>query len=406
MSFLTPSEATFKLSPKAGAVAIGGTISGGTDTRVLFNDGGNLGEDAGFTYNKTTDILTLLGGCTITQTAASSGTPTAMILATGGAHTSLTASTEAIDINCNLARTVQFATGALATQRGFVVQAPTYAFVAASTITTAATFAITGAPTAGTNATITNNFSLWVQAGVTALIGGVTTAASSGDLGENFGAGSSSNTDRSSAFGQNASAGVQSVALGFQASAASTSRIAIGAFATATADNQFIGGSSNNPSTDVYIGSGVTSTTASSTTYNASGGSGTNIAGGNITIAGGKGTGNAAGGAVAFSTSDAGGSGTTLQSLTEKARFTVGGNLCIGVTTAGTSALKVLCLSNAATAAADSTDRAQLWCEDLSAGNATLAMFVETAVVTETVISDRTLSVRINGATYKICLKV
>jgi hypothetical protein len=34
------------------------TIASGTDTRVLFNDGGVLGEDAGLTYNKTTDALT------------------------------------------------------------------------------------------------------------------------------------------------------------------------------------------------------------------------------------------------------------------------------------------------------------------------------------------------------------
>ena len=41
----------------------------------------------------------------------------------GGAHTTLTASTEAIDANFNLARTVQFAAGALATQRA-ALQAP------------------------------------------------------------------------------------------------------------------------------------------------------------------------------------------------------------------------------------------------------------------------------------------
>lgn len=38
------------------------TITSGTDTRVLFDDGGTVGEDGGFTYNKTNDIATLIGG--------------------------------------------------------------------------------------------------------------------------------------------------------------------------------------------------------------------------------------------------------------------------------------------------------------------------------------------------------
>ena len=45
------------------------------------------------------------------------------------------------------------------------MKAPTYAFTGASTMTTAATLAIEAAPIAGTNATITNAYSLWVQAG-------------------------------------------------------------------------------------------------------------------------------------------------------------------------------------------------------------------------------------------------
>jgi hypothetical protein len=40
------------------------TLTGGTDTRVLFDDGGALAEDAGMTYNKTTDSLTLAGKAT------------------------------------------------------------------------------------------------------------------------------------------------------------------------------------------------------------------------------------------------------------------------------------------------------------------------------------------------------
>ncbi len=51
------------------------TITSGTDTRVPFNDAGIYNEDAGFTYNKTTDRLTLSGatapGLTVETSSAS-----------------------------------------------------------------------------------------------------------------------------------------------------------------------------------------------------------------------------------------------------------------------------------------------------------------------------------------------
>lgn len=90
---------------------------------------------------------------------------------TGGAHTSLTASTEFIEVDFSLNQTVQHATGALTTQRAMVIRNPTYSFAAASTITDGATLAITGAPAQGANAAITNAYALWVQAGETRLDG-------------------------------------------------------------------------------------------------------------------------------------------------------------------------------------------------------------------------------------------
>lgn len=83
---------------------------------------------------------------------------------TSGANINQTASAEIPGVNWNL-RTRQWATGAITTQREFLLQAPTYSFVAASTITSAATFAVSAAPTAGTNATITNSYSIWSQSG-------------------------------------------------------------------------------------------------------------------------------------------------------------------------------------------------------------------------------------------------
>ena len=76
-----------------------------------------------------------------------------------------TASAEAIGVSWALGRTSTWATGALATQREMVIKAPTYAFVAASTLTTAATLAIEAAPIAGAFATLTNSYAFWVQAG-------------------------------------------------------------------------------------------------------------------------------------------------------------------------------------------------------------------------------------------------
>lgn len=102
--------------------------------------------------------------CTTTQVVQTAGSPTFFTI-TGAANTTLAASTEAIDVNINLARTVQFTSGSLTTQRAMVVQAPTYAFTGASTLSYAATVAINGSPVVGTNATITNSIGLWVQSG-------------------------------------------------------------------------------------------------------------------------------------------------------------------------------------------------------------------------------------------------
>lgn len=123
--------------------------------------------------------LTTDGLQTHTHTALSSGTQEFIkftqsantggaaggFLWTAGAHTGQTASTEIFDININLNRTLTWAAGTIAAQRAFLIQAPTYAFASASTITTAATLAISNSPQAGTNATITTPLALWVQAG-------------------------------------------------------------------------------------------------------------------------------------------------------------------------------------------------------------------------------------------------
>ena len=112
----------------------------------------------------------LVGFLTLTPTAATSGARS-LLTVTAPADTGVTASTEQTDVYLNLAATRTWATGAITNQRAVRVAAPTYAFAGASTITTAVTFDISGAPTAGTNATITNAYALRVVAGAV-LFGG------------------------------------------------------------------------------------------------------------------------------------------------------------------------------------------------------------------------------------------
>lgn len=87
-------------------------------------------------------------------------------------ETGLTAGTEKKTFDIATA-TIGHATGALATQRFAVINAPTYSFIGASTLTTAATLAVTGAPIEGTNATITNAYALWIQGGKSLFAGNI-----------------------------------------------------------------------------------------------------------------------------------------------------------------------------------------------------------------------------------------
>ena len=133
-----------------------------TSGRIPFvTTNGRLTDSSTLTYSTT-------AGMVVAPSVASSGSNSLLVL-TGAAHTAQTASTETVDVNVNLNRTLQHSTGAITTQRAFLIQAPTYSFVGSSTITNAATLAISAAPVVGTNAAITNSYALWVQAGLTYL---------------------------------------------------------------------------------------------------------------------------------------------------------------------------------------------------------------------------------------------
>jgi hypothetical protein len=105
-----------------------------------------------------------------------------------------TASTEFVAFDADMSRTSTWATGPVATQREALFRAPTYAFVLPSTITTAATLAISGSPSAGTNATITRSLALWVQAGSAQFDGGLVSQTLVGGLTAGVGLTLQSNT--------------------------------------------------------------------------------------------------------------------------------------------------------------------------------------------------------------------
>ena len=94
-------------------------------------------------------------GFAITTTAATSGTKTGFYFLQTG-NTGQAASTEANGVLWSMG-TRQWATGAITDQREFYIGSCAYSFVAASTITNAYGLYVEAA-TAGTNATITNNW--------------------------------------------------------------------------------------------------------------------------------------------------------------------------------------------------------------------------------------------------------
>lgn len=120
-----------------------------------------------------------------------------------------------------------------------------------------------------------------------------------------------------------------------------SSVILVGVSAFPTAGNQAVIGAGdsagNGAINDVYFGNGITPLNNSgngttTVTLNASGALGSNKTGSTLVLAGGKGTGTGAGGQIRFSTADAGTSGSTLQTLSTKATFTVPGQFGLATT--------------------------------------------------------------------------
>lgn len=102
-------------------------------------------------------------GTTQTFNVGTSGTASNVRYSfSGGADTALTASTEAPLTYFNLGQTRQHATGTIALQRDFRITGSTHSFVGASIATSVAALSIDGYGQAGTNATITNAYGLYI----------------------------------------------------------------------------------------------------------------------------------------------------------------------------------------------------------------------------------------------------
>jgi hypothetical protein len=130
-----------------------GAFKVGTYVNIVVGGAASGNEVARFSSGATT--------FSITQPVATSGSPKAFLV-TGAAHTTLTASTEAIQADWNFAQISQWATGAVALQRTMYFRGQTIAAVGASVFTDVITLQIDG-PTQGTNATITNALALHVN---------------------------------------------------------------------------------------------------------------------------------------------------------------------------------------------------------------------------------------------------
>lgn len=143
-------------------------------TNLTINNDGSIASPAALSLFASTNVGFNVGGgqvfaATPTQVSFTNFSRdfsgNTMFLFTSIAAASLPTTAEILGLDINLSATQTHATGTIALQRDALIRATTHAFAAASTITTAATLTITGAPIAGANATITNAYALNVASG-------------------------------------------------------------------------------------------------------------------------------------------------------------------------------------------------------------------------------------------------
>lgn len=169
---------TFTLPVTSGAstLIVSDTASGNQTV-----NGSIFSFNATIAANQSIVASTIIGSSAlvVNQATGAGGGPVEAFYLSAGGSTNSVLSTEVpyVKFQFSAGGATEWATGAIATQRAFIIAAPTYAFVSDSTITNTATVAIVGAPIAGANARFTNSYALWIQSGKTALAPATATGA-------------------------------------------------------------------------------------------------------------------------------------------------------------------------------------------------------------------------------------
>lgn len=359
-----------------GATGATGPVAG-SDTEIIFNDGGVAGADADLSWNKTTNTLTATS--LITSASGAFTSANSLVL---GAPSSTTGKLLFRNSTNSNGYSIQsgVATGnftlTLPVDDGTANQvlqtdgSGVLSWVTPSSGITVGTTTITS----GTTLRIPYNLAGVYQEQANFTIGAIATGVL--DVPVAYGiagtrcfthvAGNNAAALRIGSDGTQTSTAAQGIFIGNQtgANATGTAQIAIGFFAgrsfssgtdniaigagacgvnsTITASSTLVIGSNNAASwgndvvsndavigtsgaaggyTNFYLGQGKTKASPSGVTIHATGGSGTDNSGGNISISGGKSTGNATPGRVQFYTSVIGASGPTLQTHSLKGYF-------------------------------------------------------------------------------------
>jgi hypothetical protein len=163
------------------AIYFGATTPGATNygiagtTNITIVNAGSTGGEIDLRINNNDNLALTIGRAVWTVQAVGSGSNSPYFWRTP-ASINLTAGAETIGFEYDMSTSsVQHASNtAITSNRDFLIRARTHTFVSATgTITTAATLAVTGAPTAGTNAAITRPIAAWIQSGETLLGGSI-----------------------------------------------------------------------------------------------------------------------------------------------------------------------------------------------------------------------------------------
>ena len=313
-------------------------VPGGSDTQVQFNNAGVFGGATGITYITGTGLTTFTQQATGTRAVifkgkASTTVPIIDVQNSDGTSVfAVEARSATVCTDCTFAGSESGIGGV-----SNATAADTfYGYKAGRNVTSGLDLTYVGHNAGSGVTTATNTTVVGGESGMANMSGGSclgeaclgsTTGADNSCVGKGC-LGSVSSGQANSCVGGNCGISIATgnsnslLGIGADVSGAAISdSIALGRASIVTANNQLNIGSSGFPISDVYIGNAVTNASPAGFTLNATGGSGTNIAGADLVFASGKGTGNAAGGNILIKTSDAGASGTALQSLTTK--FTI-----------------------------------------------------------------------------------